>query len=46
MVFRTPRSLPGSRKAVIYAVLVHLVLLALLVIGVRWQARPPAPARI
>jgi colicin import membrane protein len=46
MVFRTPRSLPGSRQAVVYAVLVHIVLLTVVVIGVRWQSRPPAPARI
>jgi len=46
MVFRTPRTTPGQRKAIVYAVLVHLVLLAVLVLGVRWQAAPPAPARI
>ena len=40
------RSLPGGRKAIVYAVLVHLVLIALVVVGFRWQAKPPAaPAK-
>lgn len=40
------RRLPGSRKAIVYAVLVHLALIALIVIGFRWHSRPavaPAP---
>lgn len=38
--------LPGDRKAVVYAVLVHLALVALVVVGFRWQAKPPAaPAK-
>jgi colicin import membrane protein len=41
------RKLPGGRKAIVYAVLVHLILLALLVIGIRWQAKPAvAPAKV
>ena len=41
------RRLPGGHKAIVYAVLVHLALLALVVVGFRWQARPPAaPARV
>jgi colicin import membrane protein len=35
----------GSRRAVVYAVLVHVALVAVIVVGVRWQARPPAPVR-
>ena len=42
---RTRRT-AGSRKAVIYAVLVHLVLIALVVIGLRWQATSSTPAPI
>jgi colicin import membrane protein len=37
------RRLPGGRKAIVYAVLVHLALIALVVVGFRWQAKPPAP---
>lgn len=41
------RSLPGGRKAVVYAVLVHLTLVALVVIGFRWQTKPAAaPAKV
>jgi colicin import membrane protein len=41
------RRLPGGRKAVVYAVLVHLTLIALVVIGFRWQAKPAvAPAKV
>jgi colicin import membrane protein len=41
------RRLPGGRKAIVYAVLVHLALIALVVIGFRWQAKPPvAPAKV
>jgi colicin import membrane protein len=44
---RTTRRLPAGRKAIVYAVLVHLALLALVVVGFRWQAKPPvAPANI
>lgn len=46
MVFRTPRRIPGGRKAFVYALLVHLFLIGLLVVGVRWQARPPSPAPV
>jgi len=41
------RRLPGGRKAIVYAVLVHLALVALVVVGFRWQAKPPAaPAKV
>lgn len=40
------RRFPGGRKAVVYAVLVHVVLVALVVIGVRWQAKPVSPAAV
>jgi colicin import membrane protein len=40
------RRLPGGRKAFVYAVLVHLALIAIVVVGVRWQARPAAPAKV
>ena len=41
------RRLPGGRKAIVYAVLVHLALLALVVVGFRWQAKPAAaPAKV
>lgn len=43
----TPRRrFPGGRKAVVYAVLVHVVLVALVVIGVRWQAKPVSPTAV
>ena len=41
------RRLPGGRKAIVYAVLVHLALLALVVVGFRWHAKPAvAPAKV
>jgi len=41
------RKLPGGRKAIVYAVLVHLTLIALVTIGFRWQAKPAvAPAKV
>ena len=41
------RRLPGGRKAIIYAVLVHLALIALVAVGFRWQAKPAAaPAKV
>jgi len=46
MVFRSPRHLPGQRKALLYAVLVHLAVIGLLVLGVRWQSKAPAPAPV
>jgi colicin import membrane protein len=46
MVFRAPRRTPGGRKAIVYAVLLHAALVALIVVGVRWQARPQAPAPV
>jgi len=43
----TTRRLPAGRKAIVYAVLVHLALLALVVVGFRWQAKPhAAPAKV
>jgi colicin import membrane protein len=39
--------LPGGRKAIVYAVLVHLALIALVVVGFRWQAKPAVtPAKV
>ena len=35
----------ANRRAAVYAVLVHLMLLAIVVIGIRWQAKPQTPAR-
>lgn len=32
-----------TRQAVVYAVLVHLALIAIVVVGMRWQASPNAP---
>ena len=47
MLSGNARRLPGGRKAVVYAVLVHLALIALVVVGFRWQAKPAvAPATI
>jgi colicin import membrane protein len=46
MVFRAPRRVPGGRKAVVYAVLLHVALVVLIVVGVRWQARPQPPAPV
>lgn len=46
MVFRRSRQVPESRKAIVYAVLVHATLVLLLVVGVRWQAQPQAPAPV
>jgi colicin import membrane protein len=41
------RRLPGGRKAIVYAVLVHLALIALVVVGFRWQVKPAvAPAKV
>ena len=41
------RKLPGGRKAIVYAVLVHLTLIALVTIGFRWQTKPAvAPAKV
>jgi len=40
------RRFPGGRKAVVYAVLVHVVLIALVVIGVRSQSKPVSPAAV
>jgi colicin import membrane protein len=41
------RRLPGGSKAIVYAVLVHLALITLVVVGFRWQAKPPAaPAKV
>lgn len=40
------RRLPGGRKAVVYAVLVHVLLIALVVVGVRWQSKPVSPAAV
>ncbi len=35
---------PGARLAVLYAVLVHLLLIAVLFTGLRWSSRPQPPA--
>jgi colicin import membrane protein len=41
------RTLLGGRKAIFYAVLVHLTLVALVAIGFRWQAKPAVvPAKV
>ena len=42
MQFARARRLTGGRKAIVYAVLVHLALIALVVIGFRWQSKPAA----
>ena len=47
MRYESTRKLPGGRKAVVYAVLVHLTLIALVAVGFRWQAKPAiAPAKV
>jgi colicin import membrane protein len=47
MLSERARRLPEGRKAIVYAVLVHLALIALVVVGFRWQAKPPvAPAKV
>jgi len=47
MLSGNARRLPGGRKAIVYAVLVHLALIALVVVGFRWQAKPAAvPAKV
>ena len=47
MRYESTRKLPGGRKAVVYAVLVHLTLIALVAVGFRWQAKPSvAPAKV
>lgn len=46
MVFRRSRQVSGSRKAIVYAVLVHALLAALLVAGIRRQAPPQPPAPV
>jgi len=47
MLSGNARRLPSGRKAIVYAVLVHLALIALVVVGFRWQAKPPAaPAKV
>ena len=40
----TPR-LSGGRKAIFYAVLVHVALVAVIAIGFRWQVKPAVPAK-
>jgi len=37
---------PGVGRAVAFALIVHLVLLAILFIGVRWQSHRPAPVTV
>jgi colicin import membrane protein len=46
MTARRIQRRPGSRKAVVYAVLVHAALIALIVIGFRWQSKPATPAPV
>ena len=42
----TPK-LSGGRKAIFYAVLVHLALVAVIAVGFRWQVKPAAvPAKV
>ena len=40
------RRFPGGRKAVVYAVLVHVLLIALVVVGFRSQSKPVSPAAV
>jgi len=35
----------ADRRAIVYAVLVHVALLAVIVLGVRWQAKPQFPTQ-
>jgi len=37
---------PGAGRAVVYALVVHLVLLGILFIGVRWHSHRPAPVTV
>jgi len=37
---------PGIGRALVFALVVHLVLLAILFIGVRWQSHRPAPVMV
>lgn len=37
---------PGIGRALVFALVVHLVLLAILFIGVRWQSHRPAPVTV
>lgn len=47
MLSGNARRLPGGRKAIVYAVLVHLALIALVVVGFRWQTKPATvPAKV
>jgi len=46
MTARRIQRRPGTRKAVVYAVLVHAALIALIVIGFRWQSKPATPAPV
>lgn len=45
MAASDPGRAAGDRRAIVYAVLVHVLLVAVMVIGIRWQARPQAPVR-
>lgn len=40
---RRRRRIPGGWRAAFYALLVHLVLLALLLVGLQWSRRPESP---
>lgn len=42
----TPREAPGKRAALVMAVVVHAVLLAFLIYGIRWQTRQPEAATV
>ena len=37
---------PGVGRAVVFALIVHLVLLGILFIGVRWHSQRPAPVTV
>lgn len=43
---RTSRSIPGGTRAFVYALLVHVVLLVLLGISLRFSTRPSEPPRV
>jgi colicin import membrane protein len=46
MATESARRPAGSRRAIVYAVLVHAVLALLVVAGIRWQSKPETPAPV
>ena len=46
MLIRKPRRNPGRVRAVLYAVLVHAVIIGLIVIGFRWTAQAPSGQKV